>query len=133
MLAGLAKLRYGGFDWMLGETLRNHVAYSAARLDLLGGTPSPFAGWFVPHGWLFPPLAVLTVLIELAAPIALFGGVYRRVWVLATWLMHAGILGLMFIVFPYPLALIAFAPLYELERLAPSRRGVLAPMPQGVG
>ena len=41
VLAGVAKLRLGGLGWMVGDTLRNHVAYSAARLDLLGGTPSP--------------------------------------------------------------------------------------------
>jgi hypothetical protein len=35
--------------------------------------------------------------------------------------MHAAIAGLMFVVFPYPLLLAAFAPLYPLERLL--RRG----------
>lgn len=121
VLAGFAKLRYGGLDWMLGDTLRNHVAYSATRLDLLGGTPSPLAKPFVGFGWLFPPLATATVIIELAAPLALFGPPLRRVWVVSTWLMHMGILGLMFIVFPYPLFGLAFAPLYNLERLVPSR------------
>ena len=43
VIAGLAKLRYGGLDWIVGDTLRNHVAYAAARLDLLGGDPSPLA------------------------------------------------------------------------------------------
>lgn len=116
-LAGLAKLRYGGLDWMVGDTLRNHVAYSATRLDLLGGRPSPLARLLVDHAWLFPPLATITVLIELGAPLALLASRLRRGWVASAWLMHLGIVGLMYIVFPYPLFGLAFAPLYKLERL----------------
>lgn len=118
VLAGLAKLRYGGIEWMLGDTLQNHVAYSATRLDLLGADPSPLAGPLVGQGWLFPPLATATVIIELAAPVALFTTRLRRLWVVSVWLMHLGILGLMLVVFPYPLFGLAFAPLYDLERLA---------------
>jgi len=117
VLAGLAKLRLGGWDWMLGDTLRNHVAYSAARLDLLGGTPSPLGRRLVAHAWLFPPLAIATVLVELAAPVALLGGRVRNAWVVAAWLLHAGVAALMFVVFPYPLFLVAFAPFFRLERL----------------
>ena len=43
LITGLAKLRYGGLDWIFGDTLRNHVAYAAARLDVLGADPSPLA------------------------------------------------------------------------------------------
>ncbi|MGH1493546.1 MAG: HTTM domain-containing protein [Acidimicrobiales bacterium] len=120
VLAGVAKLRYGEVDWLLGDTLRNHVAYTATRLDLLGGVSSPLARPFVAQGWLSAPAAVATVIIELAAPVAFLNPSLRRVWVLSAWLMHLGILGLMFIVFPYPLFGLAFAPLYELERLAPN-------------
>ena len=125
VLAGVAKLRIGGIEWMDGETLRNHVAYSAARLDVLGGSPSPLAGPLLDAAWLFTPLAIATVVIEIAAPVALLGGTVRNIWVAAAWLMHAGIAALMFVVFPYPLALLAFAPLFELERLADGVRSVL--------
>lgn len=117
-LAGVAKLRYGGLDWMLGDSLRNHVAYSAVRLDLLGGTPSPLAGPLVERAWIFPPLAIVTVLLELGAPVALSGRRIRNAWVAGAWLLHAGIAAAMFVVFPYPLFLVAFAPLFDLERLA---------------
>ena len=115
LLAGLAKLRIGGIGWMNGDSLRNHVAYSAARLRLLGGTPSPLAGVLVDHVWLFSPLAVMTIVIELGAPIALVGRRCRWIWVAATCMMHVAILATMYVVFPYPLSLIAFAPLFELE------------------
>jgi hypothetical protein len=133
VLAAVAKLRIGGLTWMAGDTLRNHVAYSAARLELLGGTPSPIAGPLVVHGWLFPPLAVATVVIELAAPLALLGGRVRDTWVVLVWLLHAGVAALMFVVFPYPLFLLAFAPLYPLERLRMSRNSISPSSPTVAG
>ena len=117
VIAGVAKLRYGGLDWVIGDTLRNHVAYSAARLDVLGGTPSPVAGPVVGIGGVWPVAAAATVLIELAAPVALLGGKWRTGWVAAAWAMHAGILVFMLVGFPYPLFLVAFAPFYRIERL----------------
>jgi hypothetical protein len=117
VLAGIAKLRIGGSGWLDGETLRNHIAYSAARLEVLGGTPSPVARPFMEHEALLAPMAVASVAVELAAPIALLGGRIRSAWVAAAWTMHAAIAALMFVVFPYPLALVAFAPFYRLERL----------------
>jgi hypothetical protein len=41
----------------------------------------------------------------------------RDVWVVAAWLLHAGVAALMFVVFPYPLFLVAFAPFFRLEQL----------------
>ena len=117
VIAGVAKLRYGGPEWVFGDTLRNHVAYAAARLDLLGGSPSPLAGWAVRLDGIWPLVAAGTIVIELAAPIALLGGRLRTTWVLAAWLMHIGVLAFMLIGFPFPLFLVAFAPLYRIERL----------------
>lgn len=118
VIAGIAKLRYGGGEWLVGDTLRNHVAYSAVRLDLLGAQASPVAEWLVPHAWVFPPLAITSVVIELAAPVALLGARLRNVWVAAVWLMHVGIYALMLVGFPYPLFLVAFAPFFHLESIA---------------
>jgi hypothetical protein len=117
VIAGIAKLRYGGIDWVVGDTLRNHVAYAAARAELLGGTASPLAGWAVRLERLWPLVAAGTILIEVGAPVALLGGRLRTGWVIATWLMHLGILAFMLIAFPFPLFLVAFAPLYRVERL----------------
>jgi hypothetical protein len=117
LLAAVAKLRIGGLDWMFGDSLRNHVAYSNVRLDLFAGASSPIGRWLVAYGWVFPPIAVATVVLELGAPLALVGGRVRDVWVVAMWLVHAGIAILMFVVFPFPLFLVAFAPFYRLEEL----------------
>jgi hypothetical protein len=120
--AGISKLRIGGLDWALGDTLRNHIAYSAVRLDLLGGEGSPLAGPAVRNPWLLPPMAAASLIVELGAPVALLGGRWRNLWVASAWLMHVGVLLLMFIGFPYPLFLVAFAPFFELERLPPAIR-----------
>lgn len=121
-LAGVAKLREGGRSWLAGDTLVNHVAYSAGRLEVLGASASPLAELLVRAGWLLTPAAVITIALELGAPLALMGGRIRDGWVVGTWLLHAGIAATMFVVFPYPLALVAFAPLYDLERLVPRRQ-----------
>ena len=121
-LAGVAKLRIGGTAWLDGDSLRNHVAYSATRLRVLGGTPSPLAEPMMNMGWLFTPLAVATLMIELGAPLVLVVSRLRVPWVALAWSMHAAIAATMFVVFPYPLALIAFAPLFRLERLLPAHR-----------
>ena len=117
VLAGVAKLRLGGVDWVVGDSLRNHIAATAVRAELLGGPSSPLGSWLVQFGWLFPPMAMASLLLELGAPVALLGGRVRTAWVAAAWLMHVGIAALMYVTFPYPLSLVAFAPLYRLERL----------------
>ncbi len=119
-LAGVAKLRIGGVAWPTGDTLAHHVAFSAARLEVLGGTPSPAARLVLSHGtWLLTPAAVATVILELGAPLALWPRL-RTPWVAGLWTFHAAVAATMFVLFPYPLAVVAFAPLYPLERC---RRG----------
>jgi hypothetical protein len=118
LLAAAAKFRIGGLDWVTSDSLRNHVAATAVRAELLGSPSSPVGRWLVTYGWLFPPMAAGSVLLELASPLALIGGRWRNAWVLLTWLMHVAIALVMFVVFPYPLWLVAFAPFYDLEHLA---------------
>jgi hypothetical protein len=118
-LAGIAKLRIGGAAWINGESLRNHIAYSATRLRVLGGTPSPLAAPLIEQSWLLTPMAVATLVIELGAPLVLVVTSLRWPWVAAVVAMHVAIAATMFVVFPYPLTVIAFAPLFHLEHLAP--------------
>lgn len=123
VLAGAAKLRIGGLAWLSGDTLAHHVAFSAARLEVLGGTPSPAARLVLQHAsWLLAPAAVATVLLELGAPLALWHRL-RTPWVAGLWGFHAAVAVTMFVLFPYPLVGVAFAPLYRLERWRfPERR-----------
>ncbi|WP_420452674.1 HTTM domain-containing protein [Ilumatobacter sp.] len=116
VVAGIAKLRLGGADWVVGDVLRNHVAYSAARLDVLGADPPVLARSLVRVPVLLSVAAAVSLAIELAAPVALLGGRVRDTWVAAAWAMHVGILAAMHVGFPSPLFGVAFAPLFDLER-----------------
>jgi hypothetical protein len=69
VLAGIAKLRVSGLDWTTGDILRNHVAYDNLRKLLLGDSYSVLGAWAARHVWLFKPFAVLTIVVELGAPI----------------------------------------------------------------
>jgi hypothetical protein len=121
-VTGETKLRNAGLDWVTSDSLRNYVAYDNLRKSELGDVHSPLASLFLSHAWLFHPLAVFTLAVELGAPLAMLGNRVARVWAAAAWGFHLGVLALMAIVFPYPLLGVAFAPFFPLERLRlPSR------------
>lgn len=117
MLAGYAKLRNAGTAWLWGDELRNHIAIDNARKLLLGDWYSPLAGPLLRYDWLFRVLALLTVVFELGAPVALLGRRFALVWVVMIWGFHAGVLALMMIAFPYQLTGVAFACFFRCERL----------------
>jgi hypothetical protein len=126
VLAGVAKMRLGGVEWIGGDVLANHIAYSAARLELLGGSSSPLASVAVSQHWLLSAGATVTVLGELLAPLALLQRTWAIVWVIVMMVFHLVIGLTMFVVFPYPLIGLAFAPVLWC---APTRRSeAVAPM-----
>lgn len=134
LLAGIAKLRLNGWDWVTGDYLRHHVAYDALRKVQLGTAASPIGTAMVAHGWLFPPFAAFSVAVELGAPFALLGRWPGRIWAIGIWLFHWGVVAVMGIPFHYALSAIAFASFFDVERLAyrvvPSlRRGARDPSP----
>lgn len=118
MVAGVAKLQVAGLGWPGGDVLRNLVAYDNLRKELLGDIYSPLGTHLVGQAWLFPPLAIATLGVELGAWVALLGGRWRSVWVAAAWVFHVGVLALMAILFPYQLSGVAFAPFFRIEKLA---------------
>ncbi len=115
-VSGWAKVRNGGWDWVTGDVLRNQIANDNLRKLLAGDFYSPLGGWLTRYGWVFPPLALATQVVELGAPLALFGRRLGQLWAGAAWLFHAGIVALMMIVFPYQLVGVAFAPFFAVER-----------------
>ena len=115
--AGIAKLRGSGWAWFEGDVLRDKVAFDNLRKVLMGADASPFGSALVAHGWPWPPLAALTMVVELGAPVVLLGRRWAAGWAAAAWGFHVGVAALMAIAFPYPLAGVAFAPLLPVERL----------------
>lgn len=116
LLAGIAKLRNAGWAWLDGEVLLGHVAWDNLRKHELGDFYSPIGAWLAGHPWVFAPLAWMSVLLELGAPLALLGRRIAKVWALGMWGFHVGVVVIMAIVFAYPLSGIAFAPLFAVER-----------------
>jgi len=117
VLAGIAKLRITGGAWLDGEQLRNQIAFDNLRRVVYGAGASPLATPLLEHPWIFQLLAVVTLAVELGAPIALLHPRVAAAWAGAAWAFHAGVLALMHIAFPYPLVGLAYAPLFRLERL----------------
>lgn len=116
MTTARAKLEGAGLEWVTSDVLRNQVAYDNLRKLVLGDAYSPLGGWLVRFGWLFPPLAASTLLIESGAAVALLGGWTARLWTATAWSFHFGVFAVMAIVFPYQLAGVAFLPFFAVER-----------------
>ena len=124
VLAGVAKLRASGLAWLDGEALAHQVAHDNLRKVLVGDWYSPLGAWALDHSWIFGPLAVVSLAVELGAPIVFVGGRIRTAWVAAAWVFHLGVLALMAIVFPYQLLGVAFLCCFAarpLRRARPSR------------
>lgn len=122
LLAGLTKLRISGWAWVDGEVLLYQVAFDNARKNLLGDVSSPLARYFVELGWLAGPAAVASMVVELAAPVALLGRKVAATWCASAWLFHLAILALMAIVFPYHLLGLALLPLLPIEQITRTSR-----------
>jgi hypothetical protein len=112
----VAKLRNAGDAWLDGEVLLGHVAWDNLRKLELGAFYSPLGAALSRWPAVFVPLAWLSMVFELGAPISLFGRRLAWIWAIGTWSFHIGVAALMAIVFPYPVCGIGFAPLFEVER-----------------
>lgn len=116
-LAGYTKLTHSGFGWVTSDTLRNYIAFDNVRKSELGAGYSGAGTWLVRHDWVFPPMAGMSLAVELGAPFALLSRRLGQLWAAAAWGFHLGVLVLMFILFHYPLIGVAFAPFFDVERL----------------
>lgn len=117
VVAGVAKLKLSGGTWLGGELLRAQIAYDNLRKLELGTEVSPLGPWLVRKPGIFPALAVLTLLVELGAPLALFRRRIAALWVAAAWSFHLGVLLLMSIAFVYQLSGVAYLSFFPIERL----------------
>jgi hypothetical protein len=118
-VSGVAKVRYGGWDWITGDVLRNQIAFDNVRKIILGDVHSPFAGWIIRNPVILTVSAPVTVILELGAPLALLHRRIRNIWVTGVWLFHVGVLVFMAILFPYQLLAIAYIPLFMMTPLLP--------------
>ena len=116
LLAGLAKVSQpGGMGWARGYNLRDQVAYAVMTHNLYQPElPFTLPSALLAHPGLISAGAVLTLVLELGAPLALLGRRLGLVWAAGILAMHIGIAVAMGIVFPYQttgLALLSFVAL----------------------
>jgi hypothetical protein len=133
-VAGIAKLRETGLAWVTTDFLRNYVAYDALRKVELGSIHSPLGAWLAGQAWVWKPLAAFSLLVELAAPLAMASARAARAWVIAAIAFHLGVLAMMAIFFPYVALGLGFASFFEVERLGGwlrRQRGRVAPRENG--
>jgi hypothetical protein len=126
VVAGAAKLRHSGVDWIAGDVLRRAVAMDNLRKLLLEDWYSPLGGWLSAVAWIWGPIAFVTIVVELGAPLALVPGRARQAWIALAWGFHVGIFVLMAISFPYQLFGVAYAAFLPLERALEQVRSRLA-------
>jgi len=117
VIAGVAKLRIAGFAWIDGELLRNQIAADNLRKALAGDWIAPLATLFLDHPSPLIVFCVLTLVIELGAPLALLHKKVGYAWAAGAWGFHVGVVLMMNIWFPYPLFGFAFLPLVPAERV----------------
>ncbi len=116
-VAGWAKLSHSGLGWVTSDTLRNFIAYDNVRKAELGDGYSSLGTWMVAHAWVFPPMAAVSLSVELLAPLSVLHRRLGMLWCAAAWGFHIGVLALMYILFHYPILGFAYAPYFPVERL----------------
>lgn len=116
-IAGWSKVHNAGLGWVTSDTLRSYVAYDNLRKVELGAGYSWLGTMLAQHGWIFPPLAAMSLLVELGAPLALLHPRVAHVWSAAAWSFHVGVLVLMAIMFHYPVTGVAYTSFFPVERL----------------
>ena len=124
LLAGIAKLRITGLAWVGGAQLQNQIATDNLRKALLGASVAPLARFLAAHPEGLVGFSILSLGLELGAPLALLGGRVARLWAWGAWGFHVGVVLAMNVWFPYPLVGLAFLPLLDAEHVVawPVRR-----------
>jgi hypothetical protein len=117
MLAGIAKLKLAGVHWAGGELLRAHIAFDNLRKLELGTWVVPLGPWIVRYPSIFPALAVMTLSVELGAPLALLGKRWAAIWAALAWCFHLGVALTMSIGFTYQLSGVAYLSFFAVERV----------------
>ena len=117
-LAGAAKvLGEVGWSWGTGEALRSYITRDGLRKELLADGASPLVSVVSEHVGLLTIIAVMSLVLELGAPLVLVNPRAARVWAILAFGMHWGIFFIMGIRFRYQLSGIAFAPFFDIEKL----------------
>lgn len=119
-VAGVAKVTGPlGWSWGSGESLRSQIAADGLRKELLGSSAAPLGVRLYEQTALFRLMATGSLVLELAAPLALIDRRLARVWVVSAFGMHWGIWAIMGITFRHHMSGVVYASFFPVERLDP--------------
>ena len=117
-LAAVAKLAGNlSLEWMSGKAMRTQVAADSIRKIMLGSEGSALFEVIYPYTWMFLIMGVVTMVLELGAPLAMAKRRWGMIWAVATWLMHWGIFFIMGIRFRYQMTGLIFLSFFDTEKM----------------
>jgi hypothetical protein len=118
LLAGVAKVTgKAGWSWALGTNLLDQIAYDTLYKELIDPHRASTTLQYVYHiPYVLMPAAVMSLVLELGAPIALLHRKIGYVWSGMVYGMHWGIKILMTLTFEYPISGAAFLCFFPVEK-----------------
>ncbi len=139
-LAGVAKvLGPAGWGWASGEVVRSQVAVNLVRKHLFGEASSPLGEMLYPYVAVFTFVGVMTLVVEIGAPLFLVNRRLLAGWAIATFGMHYGIAWIMGIHFDYQMsgamfaAYVPWSPLFDHLRTTTTRLTHWSPLRNALG
>lgn len=116
-ISGIAKIRSPkGWGWASGDTLREQIASDAIRKEAFGSVAPKMAGTLYNSQDKFGALAIVTLIVELGAPLSLVHRRLGQLFAISAWGMHVGIRIVMGIKFKYNISGISYLPYFPLGR-----------------
>ncbi len=115
-LAGVAKVVTNSEGWLTGRNLVDQIGNDALYKALVAPhEANEIVPWLYQHPELMLVPSLLTLVVEVGAPLALLDRRLGWLWSVGAWCMHQGIDQIMGIAFEYPLSGVAFACFFPLE------------------
>lgn len=119
-ISGIAKIRSPkGWAWASGDTLREQIASDAIRKEVFGSVAPKAAGALYNSKGQFGALAVVTLIVELGAPLSLTHRRLGQLFAISAWAMHVGIRIVMGIKFKYNLTGISYLSYFPFGKQLP--------------
>lgn len=117
VLSGVAKISGDlSWDWLSGDSMRSQLAVDALRKELFAIPVSDIFKWLYFHNWIFLTIGILTLLIELCAPLFMLNKRMIAVWIFLAFITHWGVFFIMGISFFYHMTGIVFLSFLKPEK-----------------
>ncbi|MGW9551567.1 hypothetical protein ACWG8W_11005 [Citricoccus zhacaiensis] len=114
-ISGMAKVRGPlGLKWAGGDVLRGQIAVDGMRKDLFGSTKPEAGAALYRQKELFTVMAVVSLAVELGAPLSLINRRLGQVFAAGAWGMHVGIRIIMGIKFKYNISGVSYLPYFPM-------------------